>query len=175
MITTIIAGDSVRYVKSFAGFTSDTSTAVFTLNGSTIVTATATASVPTDVDYSPNGFVFVLTAVQTQYLKGGLYSYNIRVTEGQTVTTVESHSVTVQDNPAYTPNREAVCTRMIDLINKALLNQLSTGEAAQSIAIAGRSISLMSRQELIRERSFWERERRALQGRSGIIQHKIHI
>ena len=74
---------------------------------------------------------------------------------------------------------EALCTRMIELIEKALVNQLSAGEAAESISIAGRSISMVNRKDLLTERAFWDSERRALVnarlGRTGIKQIEVLI
>jgi hypothetical protein len=56
---------------------------------------------------------------------------------------------------------------------------LSAGEAAESISIAGRSISMMNRKDLLTERSFWDRERRALinarLGKTGIKQVGVII
>jgi hypothetical protein len=93
--------------------------------------------------------------------------------------TVEQGVITVQPNYAIQASKEALCNRMITLIEKALVNQLSTGEAAESISIAGRSISLMNRADLLKERSFWDSERRALVnarlGKSGIKQLEVRI
>jgi hypothetical protein len=179
MISTIIAGDSIRYVQKYVDYTPTIFSASLFINASTTISVQGIPSVSSDSDYMQDAFVFYVAANQTQVLSGGLYSYTVRVNDAVTTKTVESNNITIAPNPAFVKNREQICTRMIDLIEKAMINQLSTGEAAESISIAGRSISLMSRAELLSERSFWDRERKALlksrTGQSGIKQIRVII
>jgi hypothetical protein len=67
---------------------------------------------------------------------------------------------------------------MIGLIEKALLNQLEDGEAFGSMSISGRSLTLLSRKELIEERSFWQQELaryHSANSTSGIKQIRLNV
>ena len=156
-IENFIAGDSVTFTQLYRDYSSTDYNSVLYLNGpSTLqVSGSISSNVTASFDYN-------ITPNASQYLKSGLYTFSVRVMSASVAYTVETGNITVYPNPAIQTSREALCNRMIELIEKALINQLSTGEAAESISIAGRSISLMNRTELLNERGFWNRERKAL-------------
>jgi len=171
LLTSFIAGDSVAVSSSYLDYpTADGYTSKLYVNGATSFNITGTTG-------SNDDYVFTIPASRTEYAKGGLYNYYVRLTSGSTTQTVETGEVYIFPNPATAVNREQLATRMIDLIEKALYNQLSTGEAVESISIAGRSLSMMSRTDLLNERAFWNRELQAIRnartGYSGIKQIRI--
>ena len=180
MIKDFIAGDTVRFTQYYTDYPSTDYTSVLYLTGPTNLAVSGAISTPsTDPNYTEDGFLYTISATQGQYLKGGIYNYAVRMNSASMAFTVESGVVNVQANYALQASKEALCNRMVELIEKALVNQLSTGEAAESISIAGRSISMMNRNDLLKERSFWDSERRALinarLGKSGIKQTEIRI
>ena len=173
MIESFVAGDSVQYTLSYSDYpSSDYTSSVLYLNGPSLISVTGT---PT----SSNAHFFNLAASGSAYLKSGLYTFTVRVSSGSITQTAETGTITVYQNPATAVSKEAICVRMLDLIEKALLNQLTSGEAAESISIAGRSISMMSRRDLLIERAFWNKERQMLiksrTGYAGIKQIEVLI
>lgn len=180
MIKDFIAGDTVRFTQHYTDYPSSDYTSVLYFNGPTNLAVSGAISTPsTDSNYVKDGFLYTVTATQGQYLKAGIYDYAIRMNSGSMAFTVEKGVINVQANYAIQASKEALCSRMIELIEKALVNQLSAGEAAESISIAGRSISMMNRKDLLTERAFWDSERRAYVnarlGRTGIKQTEIII
>ena len=173
-IDNFIAGDTVVFTQNYTDYPSTKYTSVIYFNGPG--TLQISGSVSTE---ETGSFDYTVTPTAGQYLKSGLYGYSIRVMSASIAYTVESGNISVYANPATQVSREYICSRMIDLIEKALLNQLSTGEAAESISIAGRSISMMNRTDLLNERGFWNRERTAINnartGKSSIKQIKTII
>jgi hypothetical protein len=174
MITNFTAGDSQRFTQFYPEYPSSAYVGTLYFNGVTTLTITGASSTTT-----PDAYDFVIPASQTTFLKSGTYQYAVRVVSGSTATTLESGRIQVAPNLAVEPSRELICDKMIAFIEKAMLNQLSTGEAAESISIAGRSISLMNRNELLTERAYWAREKKAIlnagTGKSSINQIRIII
>lgn len=173
MVESFVAGDSVQYTLSYSDYPStDYTSSVLYLNGPSLISINGT---PT----SSNAHFFNLAASGSAYLKSGLYNFTVRVSSGSITQTAETGTITVYQNPATAVSKEAICVRMLDLIEKALLNQLTSGEAAESISIAGRSISMMSRRDLLIERAFWNKERQMLlksrSGYAGIKQIEVLI
>lgn len=182
MIESFVAGDTINFTQPYADYpSSDYTSSVLYINGPSLLTINGVPSTTTNnPDYHlENAHLFKLAASGSAYLKSGLYSFSVRVSSGSITYTAETGNLTVYQNPATATSKEAICVRMIDLIEKALTNQLTTGEAAESISIAGRSISMMSRRELLIERAFWNREREMLikgrTGYSGIKQIEVLI
>lgn len=179
MIENFIAGDTINFTQHYTDYLSDSYTSVLYFNGPSLLSISGSASTTANPNHTDGAFLFTITANQGAYLKSGTYAYAVRVNSGSSTYTVESGNITVLPNIAIQQSKEAICNRMVELIEKALLNQLSTGEAAESISIAGRSISMMNRRDLLVERSFWDRERKALinarLGKSGIKQLGISI
>jgi hypothetical protein len=182
MILSFVAGDSIRFTQQYQDYPSSqyTSSALY-FTGPTNYSVTGVASTPQNnpTYHKDNAFLFTATGANTAFLKAGIYNFAVRVSDGTDTFTAEAGTINIYANPATTLPREAICVRMIELIEKALLNQLSTGEAAESISIAGRSISMMNRRELLIERAFWNKERQMLlksrTGYSGINQIAITI
>lgn len=181
MITSFVAGDSIRFTQRYSDYPSSqfTTSSLF-LVGPSNFTVTGVASTPqNNPHHIDNGFLFTTTAANTAFLKAGLYNFTVRVSDGTDTLTAETGTINIYANPATALSKEAICVRMIELIEKALVNQLSTGEAAESISIAGRSISMMNRRDLLVERAFWNRERQMLlkakSGYAGIKQIGILI
>lgn len=182
MITNFVAGDSIRFTQHYSDYPSSEYTdATLYFNGPSLLNVNGVASTPQNnpADHKDNAFLFASNANSTTFLKAGLYTFMVRLSNGTETITAESGTINIYANPATAFSKEAVCVRMIELIEKALLNQLSTGEAAESISIAGRSISMMNRRELLIERAFWNKERQMLlkakTGYAGIKQISILI
>jgi D-serine deaminase-like pyridoxal phosphate-dependent protein len=157
MITNFTAGDSQRFTQFYPEYPSSAYVGVLYLNGPGTLTVNGVSSITTTDAYD-----FVIAASQTTFLKSGVYTYSVRVISGIDAYTVESGRIQVAPNLAVEPSRELICDKMIALIEKALTNQLSSGEAVESISIAGRSLTMMSRNELLIERGFWAREKKAI-------------
>jgi hypothetical protein len=165
MIISFVAGDSLKFTQYYSEYPSSvyTDASLYFVGPSTLsVVGVASTTINNPAHHKDNAFLFALPASSTEYIKAGLYNYSVRVSDGADTHTVETGTITIYANPATTLPKEAVCNRMIELIEKALLNQLSTGEAAESISIAGRSISMMNRRELLIERAYWAKEREML-------------
>lgn len=142
----LIAGDTFIYTLD------DLTYPAATYSGTLYIGSKSAPGVATD------GFLkFTLTASNTQTITPGIYQASIRLTEAATgvVSTVKAWSVRVANNPAFTPVVN-IAYRMVELIDKALLNQLEDGEAVESLSLSGRSVSFMSREELMTERAFWQ-------------------
>ena len=173
LLHSFIAGDSILTSASYDNYRSDEGwTSTLYLNGP--VNFNVTGSAGTNGD-----FVFTIPSSRTEYAKSGLYDYYVRLVSGSTTQIVETGVTTIYPNPATQVSKEQIASRMIELIEKALYNQLSTGEAVESISIAGRSLSMMSRIDLLNERAFWNRELKAIRnartGYAGITQIRIDI
>lgn len=182
MILSFVAGDSIKFTQQYHDYPSSqytTSSLYFTGPSTLTVTGVASTAQNNPDNHQDDAFLFSLSANNTAYVKGGLYNFTVRVSDGTDTVTAETGTINIYANPATALPKEAVCVRMIELIEKALLNQLSTGEAAESISIAGRSISMMNRRELLIERAFWNKERqmliRARSGYAGIKQIEVLI
>lgn len=172
-LTPFIAGDTVSVTSSYHDYSSlDGWSSTIYFNGPTNFNITGSSG-------TSGEYLFTIPGTRTAYSKPGTYDYYVRLTSGSIVQTVETGVVTIYANPEFTVSKEQLATRMIDLIEKALYNQLSTGEAVESISIAGRSLSMMNRTDLLNERAFWNRELKAIRnartGNAGITQIKIEI
>jgi hypothetical protein len=182
MILSFYAGDSFSFTQHYSEYpSSQYTTASLFFTGPTNLTVAGVQSTQLNNpdNHQADAFLFSVTGNNTAFLKNGLYNFSVRVSNGTQTQTAETGTITIYPNPATSLPKEAICVRMIDLIEKALVNQLTSGEAAESISIAGRSISMMSRRELLIERAFWNKERQMLlkarTGYSGINQIGIII
>lgn len=161
MIESFVAGDSIQFTQTYSDYpSSEYITSTLFLNGPSLITI---AGVPSTTANNSNNHIdnahfFNLAASGSAFLQSGLYTFTVRVSSGSTAQTAEIGTITVFQNPATAVSGNVICVRMLDLIEKALVNQLTSGEAAESISIAGRSISMMSRRELLIERAFWNKE-----------------
>lgn len=173
-ITSFTAGDSITFEQTYADYPSDAGwSASLYISGPSLLTVTSVAG-------TNGSHTFPLIATQTANLKAGVYQYTVRVTDGTDKISVQTGILDIFANPEQFQSREVLAAKMITLVEKALTNQLSSGEAVDSISIAGRSVSMMSRQELLTERAFWYRELRALRNLrtgkpSGLSQIRITI
>ena len=159
--TAIIAGDTTEFTWQDAAYPSDAWTLKAYLVGPTVVAIDGVAS--------GDGFTVTIPATRTATLAAGLYDLTIRVSQGTTVTTVDSGLVDIRPNPALSPSKVVIAQRMITLIEKALTGQLEDGEAFEALSISGRSLTNINRLELLEERGFWLRELRGLKnGRNGM-------
>ena len=181
-IESFYAGDTINFTVSYSDYLStDYTGSVLYINGPSLLSVTGVPSTTTNNpdNHSEGAYLFTLASSGSAYLKSGLYNYTVRVSSGSVSYTAEVGTLTVYQNPATAVSKEAICVRMLDLIEKALLNQLSTGEAAESISIAGRSISMMNRRELLIERAFWNKEKQMLinakNGYAGIKQIEVIV
>lgn len=151
----IISGDTTQFQWGPMGsmYPSSLWTATFYINGATSIVVTATKN-------NDDSFTITVPARQTGQLTAGTYSYAVRMVRDSDdfTVTVETGTVSVKANPAVAPQKAILAERMIALVEKCLEGQLSSGEAIESISIGGRSLSLMSRDELLKERAYWYRE-----------------
>lgn len=181
-IESFYAGDSINFTVTYSDYlSSDYTSSILYINGPSLLSITGVASttINNPDDHSEGAYLFKLAPSGSAYLKAGVYNYSVRVSSGSVSYTAEVGTLNVYQNPATAVSKEAICVRMLDLIEKALLNQLSTGEAAESISIAGRSISMMNRRELLIERAFWNKEKQMLinakNGYAGIKQIEVIV
>lgn len=146
MQSQLIAGDTFTVTLDDTTYTSAAYTGTLYV-GSKSVQGVAT-----------NGFLkFTLTAGITGTITAGIYQASIRVQHIATgiVQTVKVWTLRVVNNPATQPTVN-IAYRMVELIDKALLNQLEDGEAVETMSLTGRSVSFMSREELMNERAIWQ-------------------
>lgn len=159
MQTALIAGDTFTYTLDDSTYTGQSDTGVLYLGN-----IAAMSEVGSD------GFMkFTVNADRTKLLPAGIYNVSVRVTRGDgTVQTVRTWSLQVLANPANSPKVD-MASRMIELIDKALVGMLEDGEAIESQSLSGRSFNYMSRTELLEERAFWVMSlNRTLNGGTGL-------
>lgn len=165
----IIAGDTHIFNYSNASYPASSWTLTFSLVGPSILSVTA--------DADGDDYIITLTSAQTAVLTAGTYTYGYRVRQGDTAYSLHTGVISVRENPASQTPKIQVAERMLQLIESALMGQLSEGEAAESLSIGGRSISLISRAELIEERSFWlaelNRFKKAASGQGALTSIRI--
>jgi hypothetical protein len=163
----IIAGDTMKVEYEHSDYPVADWTYALILVGPSTVTITGVAG------------LFTLTAAQSSILKAGQYEYAYRATSGSEQYTLQTGTTRVRPSFALATTRINTAERMIDLIEKALLNQLSEGEAVEALSIGGRSLTTISRMELLKERGFWIAELRQLRnaqsGNSGIRSIRLNV
>lgn len=137
----MVAGDTWQWTRELADYPAGTWTATAYFenkDGSFEVTATA--------DGVTHDFLIAATA--TTGYKPGRYGWRLRVTDGSTVTTVESGIVEVLVDPAKAGNSDtrSWARRTLEAVEAFLEGNAST--AQQSMSIQGRSLSRWSLAEL---------------------------
>ena len=160
----IVAGDSGQFTFASSDYPATAWTLNYLLAGPSNLTIAGVAT--------GSNFLVSLTAAQSTVLLPGMYSWAVRVYQGVKAYTVDSGVVEVKPNPLQLTPKILMAQQMIDLIDKALLNQLTEGEAMEALSIGGRSISNISRLELLQERSTWyaelQRYKNAVGGKSAL-------
>lgn len=151
MFDVIIAGDTHRTTFVDRAYPSDTWALRYVLAGPSTVTSVASAE-------ADGSYVLTLTAAQTTVLKEGVYQWALKATKDAEVYTVRAGLVKVKPNLATGGNRVFIAQRMVELIEAHLAGQLSEGMAVEASSIAGRSITLLNRTELLAERAKWREE-----------------
>lgn len=146
MQTQLIAGDTFSYTLADSSYPSSGFSGVLYLGNKSANSVAVSGSL-----------TFTISAASTQTITAGIYQGSIRLIETATgiVTTVKAWTVSVMNNPATQPVTN-IAYRMVELIDKALINQLEDGEAVESLSLSGRSVSFMSREELMTERAYWQ-------------------
>lgn len=146
----LIPGDTAKWQRSYTDYPASQGwVATYYLTGPAQRTVTGTASV--------DAFQFVLSALASSNLPKGTYSYAIKCALSGEVYTAESGLVEMRDNLALA-NPIQFCETMIGLLETALQTMLLDGEVAQTISVAGRSITLekMADVEAMRSRYYKE-------------------
>jgi len=167
----IVAGDTYTTTQHIAGCSSTEYTSKLFLSGPSTVNTTGVAR-------DDGGWDFTFTSNQTAILEKGEYSYAIRVYKSGETFTKEIGSLRVLPDPASTVTERQFAERMIEAIEKCLEGQLSTEEAVavNSFSVGGRSLTFLSREELLNERATWIRKLNKLRGSgSGIKTIPINI
>lgn len=158
MMKHLISGDTFSYVLTNPEYPASRTTGTLHL-GHLQASGVANAS---------GQLEFTINPESTRTLVAGIYQASVRIYQDGVTKTIQQWSVYVSSNPALTPVVN-VAFRMVELIDKALMNQLADGEAVESLSLSGRSISFMSRTELLEERAIWIRHiERQVTGTSGI-------
>lgn len=170
--THLLAGDTCKFEFSDSRYPSSEWTLTFILN-------TASQLAITGVAQADDSFMVTLSAAQTATLTSGLAIYALRVSKDGETYTVDAGHIDVKPNPLYAVGSIIVAQRMIELIETALVGQLSDGEAIEAMSIAGRSLTNISRTELLKERSYWLQELQSLKnaknGASGIRSIRLSV
>jgi hypothetical protein len=172
MFDFILAGDTHKFNWSDSSYPSSTWTLQYSLIGPSTL----------HVDGAPQAdgsFLLTLSSTATTTLKVGTYTWTVRMVQGAEKYTVDSGTAQVLPDPAYRMVRVNIAERMIELIELALTNQLSEGEAYESLSISGRSLTSINRKELLEERKLWKAElaayRRAMSGQQEIESIRLDI
>jgi hypothetical protein len=137
----LIAGDTWAWTRSFGDHPAPTWTAtVYFENADDTFSAAAAAS---GTDHA-----FSIDAATTGAKKAGRYFWSVRVTDGTTLTTVESGWLDVLANPAAAGTRDprSDVRKMLDALNATLLGRATSDQLAMTIN--GRSISRTPLEEL---------------------------
>jgi len=136
----IIAGDSVAFTLSYADYQAPTWSVTWALAG---VSSKAVASTADGTDHAIS-----LTNTETAALGAGTYQWRTRVTDGTTVTTVETGTLVVSPDigEALPGDLVSFYEKTIPVLQAALTNTLS-GEMKMYM-IAGRQVMTFSPKEL---------------------------
>lgn len=149
----IISGDTYKVNYRHDDYDSSTDSAKLLLSGPSVLSVTGSAD-------GSGGWNFVVSSTQTGFLQEGTYKYAFRVTNADNESyTKETGIVGVKPNPAAQTPRVIFAERMVYAIERVLEGQLTPKEAVAigSMSVGGRSLTLLSRDELIEERARWIR------------------
>lgn len=121
--------------------------------GSTIYFENAQGSFSATASVSGNTHTFSIAAATTAGYAPGRYGWRLRVTDGTTVTTVQSGYTEISVNPAAagTTDTRSWARRTLEAVESFLEGNASTAQA--SMQLRGRSISRWSLAELTKWRS----------------------
>lgn len=128
----------------------------------------AKESIAVPGDPAADGWTFQISAEQTSMFTPGVATVSIRVTrQDGKVFTVRSDVAVIKADPATIESSAEFAERMVNAIERALEGGLSADErvAFSSISVGGRSLTLLSRAELIEERAYWIRALKKRLGR----------
>jgi hypothetical protein len=137
----LIAGDTWAWTLTYADYPAGTWTAtIYFENRFQTFSATGSAS--------GTNHAFSISAVTSSAYKSGRYKWRVRVTNGSTVTTVDSGESEVLFDPAAAGSRDTRSTarRTLEALEAFLEGYAST--AQQAMTVGGRSISRWSPSEL---------------------------
>ena len=141
---TLTAGDSWSWVDSLPDYSSATYTLTYYLRGPTGLARLSIAAVGSGTNYTTSA-----SAATTSALPTGNYEWYARIAGGSVSTTLGSGLVQVLGNPARfgddirTHNR-----KVFDALEAVIENRATTDQL--SLSIAGRSISRMSWDEILK-------------------------
>lgn len=141
----LVAGDTWAWTRDLPDYPAPTWDAtVYFENAAGTFSAAATDS--------DTAHAFSIDAATTLGKKAGRYRWSVRVTDGTTVSTVESGWVEVRIDPAAAGNSDprSYWRKLLDAIDATLLSQATSGQLAMSLN--GRSISRIPFNELSQER-----------------------
>jgi hypothetical protein len=157
----LIAGDTWAWTLTYADYPAGTWTAtIYFENRFQTFSATGSAS--------GTNHAFSISAVTSSAYKSGRYKWRVRVTNGSTVTTVDSGGV---KSSLIRPQQEPDVTRSwarrtLEAVEAFLEGNAST--AQQAMTIQRRSVSRWSLAELANGATSWQREFESTRaGRSG--------
>lgn len=141
----IQAGDSYAITLSLSDYPAPTWAVTFSLAGAAVLSITSTAS--------DTAHVLTLTAAQTATLGAGTYRFRVRVSNGTSVETVETGSLTVLPDIGAMAEGEGVswAEKTLAVVEAALSNTLA--DEMKMYMIAGRQVMTFSPAELMRLRS----------------------
>lgn len=118
------------------------------------------ASIAIEGEKTGDAWRFFVSSQQTSFLEPGVASLSIRITKADgRVFTVLRDTVRIKPSADSSESSAAFAEKMVKAIERVLEGGLSADErvAFSSMAVGGRSLTLLSRQELIDERAYWSR------------------
>lgn len=167
----VISGDTYKATYQDTTYSPSTATCRLFITGPNSINVAG-------VDNGEGGWLFTLSATQTALLTSGTYTYAYRVTVSGEIYTVSSGVIRVLPNPADTTPKVVFAEKMLQAIERVLEGQLSPAEAVavQSFSVGGRSLTMLSREELMEERGKWIRSlNRMRNGGIGVKGRPVNI
>jgi len=139
----LIAGDTWAWARDLSDYPASASW------GSTIYFENAQGTFSVAATVSGSTHTFSVGAATTAGYRAGRYGWRLRVTDGTTVTTVESGFAEVKSNPATSTKNDtrSWARRTLDAVEAFLEGNATTAQA--SMSVQGRSISRWSLSELL--------------------------
>jgi hypothetical protein len=162
--TVIVSGDTYKWSAAFEDYSAASGYSLnVRLAGTTVLTVTGSAS------SNPNDFDIVLTASSSATLSAGTYNIAYQIVSGSERYTVRESFVTVLADPAASTagSRVLFAEKGLAAVQSALLARVDPTHQTESYSIAGRSVTLIPTEELLRLRNYFANELARLRGKTG--------
>lgn len=162
--TIVLSGDTFKWSAGFADYSAASGYSLnVRLSGVNVLTVTGSAS------SNGNDFDIVLTASSSATLGAGLYNVAYQIVSGSERYTPHTSTLTVIADPSTSTagSRQLFAEKGYNAVCSALLSRVDPTHLTESYSIAGRSVTLIPTEELLRLRNYFANELARLKGKTG--------